>query len=676
MTDTPSQTPTQNANDYTGKDIEVLEGLEPVRKRPDMYINDTGEAGFQHCALEIIDNATDEALAGFCTSIDVIIQKNGGMTVTDNGRGIPVDIHPTKNISAATVIFTVLHAGGKFNNDKANSSYTVSGGLHGVGSSVVNALSVQLVLIIWRDGHEYRQAFKRGIPTGPLKCVGKSDRRGTSVSFLLDPEIFKPGEDGKPLAFNAESIKKNLAIRSYLNPGLQIRFMDLRTDERAEWKATNFSEILDMLSPPQSPPILPTITASIETETSNGPVSLMYALRVQNENKTAVETFANSIRTKDGGSHEAGLKAGILRAYNRYADVNGLKKCDLVSSDVMEGLVAAVAVRLNDPQFAGQTKGKLNNSYIRGVVESAIYQNLMQFFEEHPKEAKAVIARAERAASVRAATEKVREKVERKSLTSLGTLPGKLADCQNKDPETSELFIVEGDSAGGSAKDGRNRFNQAVLPLRGKIKNAIKASNGAMDSEEARNLIIALGCGSVSGKNFDISKLRYNKIIILTDADTDGEHIFTLAMTILYTETPELIRRGHIYIAQPPLYRVRKNKEDHYLRNDADLKKFFKNREKKGWLISRFKGLGEMNAEQLGDTTLDPAHRSLTRILFSDQIANYDDVLRLEPPFDEKGNPTPPEDPQTMDKNTFHTLMGRHSENRKTFIASNTSFSI
>lgn len=671
------------SDSYDGSNIEILEGLEAVRHRPGMYVGDSGPKGYQHCAFEIIDNGVDEALAGHCTRIDVTICADGSMIVRDDGRGVPVDLHPKRGIATATVVFTELHAGGKFNNGKANSSYKTSGGLHGVGASVVNALSEQLVVSICRDGRRYEQSFHRGVPDAPLADVGPSKPadRGTSVHFWLDHTIFKPEEDEdgnrseEQIEFNAKSICKSLAIRSYLNPGLTITFNDERTGETHHWNTERFSQILDTMAPQKSAPILPLLEQTIEESVDGGMVTVMYAMRVQNERPTIIESFANGIHTANGGTHETGLKAAILRSYKKYAEANNLTKETLTSEDVLEGLVAAVAVRMTDPQFTGQTKDKLNNSYIRSIVDRAVSSAIMTYFEEHPKEARAAIARAERAARARIVSEKARETVERKSILTVGTLPGKLADCQDKNPENCELFVVEGDSAGGSAKEGRNRKTQAILPLRGKVANAKSASSGAFSSEEAKNLIIALGCGSISGKNFDITKLRYHKLIILTDADVDGDHIMALVTTLLHCETPELIRNGHVYVGQPPLFRVRKGKEDRYIRDQRELDAFFADKDRKGWIINRFKGLGEMNAKQLGDTTLDPKTRKLTQILYSDQVDPSPDTLLLTPALDENGQPVA-EDIETMDENTFNALMGPSADNRKAFISANTTFKI
>ncbi len=671
------------SDSYSGSDIEILEGLEAVRHRPGMYVGDSGPKGYQHCAFEIIDNGVDEALAGHCTSIDVTICADGSMIVRDNGRGVPVDIHPKRGVATATVVFTELHAGGKFNNGKANSSYKTSGGLHGVGASVVNALSEKLVLTVCRDGRRYEQTFHRGVPDAVLADIGPAAvaDRGTTVHFWLDHTIFKPEEDedgNRPdtrIEFDAKSICKSLAIRSYLNPALKITFLDERTGETHTWKTERFSEILDTMSPQKSAPIVPLLEQTIEESVGENMVTVMYAMRVQNERPTVIESFANGIYTANGGTHETGLKTAVMRAYKRYAEANNLTKETLTSEDVLEGLVAAVAVRMTDPQFTGQTKDKLNNSYIRTIVDRAVTAAILTYFEEHPKEARAAIARAERAARARIVSEKARETVERKSILSVGTLPGKLADCQDKTPENCELFVVEGDSAGGSAKEGRNRKTQAILPLRGKVANAKASKGGAFTSEEAKNLIIALGCGSVSGKNFDISKLRYHKLIILTDADVDGAHIMTLVTTLIHCEAPELIRNGHVYVGQPPLFRVRKGKEDRYIRDQRELDAFFADKDRKGWVINRFKGLGEMNAAQLGDTTLDPRTRSLTQILYSDQVEPDPNMLRLIP-VSGQGDGSEEEDVMTMDENTFDALMGPSADSRKAFIAANTTFKI
>lgn len=610
---------------YDGSQIKVLEGLEAVRKRPGMYIGDTGVKGYNHCLFEIIDNSVDEHMGGFCNRIDVTLHSDGSASVKDNGRGIPVDIHPTQKISTATVVMTILHAGGKFENESGQSAYKTSGGLHGVGASVVNALSSKFLMTIERDGGRYQQTFiDGGKPEAVLKQIGETtgnDVHGTTIRFWLDRLIFKIEEDEPAPEFDHEGIGKSLSTRAHLNPGLCITLEDETTGTTQEWKAEHFAEILDVVSDNRSVPVLKALSANEKVSTKNGEVAVMVAFRVHGERTSTIMSFANNIITRQGGTHEAGFRTALLKAYNKYADDNKLSKEAFIADDVREGLVAAISVRLTEPRFSGQTKESLANTECSGAVNSVTYQLLMRYFEENPKEAKSAIARAERAAKSRAAAEKARDLVERKNPLSIGSLPGKLADCQEEDPTKCELYIVEGDSAGGSAKQGRDRKFQAILPLKGKPLNVLRLKDVAkgLNSEEISNIVQVLGCGA--GPSFDIKRLRYYKIIIMADADVDGSHIMTLLLTLIHSYMPGLITNGHVYAAMPPLYRVRKGKGDPiWIKSDADLESFFASRGgQDGWDVQRFKGLGEMNPEQLWETTMDPAVRSLTQIHYTEK---------------------------------------------------------
>ena len=614
---------------YNGSQIKVLRGLEAVRLRPGMYIGDVGVKGYHHCLWEIVDNAVDEHMGGHCSRIEIRLHEDGSASVKDNGRGIPVDIHAEEGVSAATVVMTVLHAGGKFENETGESAYKTTGGLHGVGASVVNALSTRFEMSIERDGGLWSQVFvDGGTPQEALKRVKSSSQHGTMIRFHLDRGIFKEEENEPIPAFDAQIIVKSLSTRAHLNPGLQIVFVDENTNVEKEWLASSFAQILDVVSDLRSEPVLPTQCATEKVETKNGVVDVMLAFRVHTERAATILSFANNIITPQGGTHEAGFRTAILRAYNKYAEDNKLTKEAFVAEDVREGLVAAVSVRLIEPRFAGQTKDKLANTECSGAVQSVAYQLLGKFFEENPRIAKNAIARADRAARARAAADKARDLVERKNPLSIGSLPGKLADCQEEDPALCELYIVEGDSAGGSAKQGRERKNQAILPLKGKPLNVWRIDDVAkgLKSEEIQNIVQVLGCGA--GPSFDVNKLRYHKIFLMTDADVDGAHITTLLLTVFHAYMPGLIENGHIYVAMPPLYRVRKGKGDpHWIHDDNALQAFFAGHGgQEGWDVQRFKGLGEMNPEQLWDTTMNPDTRSVMQITYSDSTnARADD---------------------------------------------------
>lgn len=641
----------QQENIYDGSQIKILRGLEAVRKRPGMYIGDTGVRGLHHCIWEIVDNAVDEYMAGHGSMIAVTMHQDGSVSVKDNGRGIPVDIHPEEGIPTATVVMTVLHAGGKFENESGESAYKTSGGLHGVGASVVNALSSSFVMRIARDGHVWRQTFSEGVPVSELICEGVSTKHGTHIHFWPDPTIFT-AEDGEPApAFNREIIEKSLSTRAALNPGLQVKFAEESSGFEISWAYDKFEAILDIVSDLRSVPVLPSLSSieKVAGKAGAGDVEVMVAMRVHTERASTIMSFANNIITPQGGAHEAGFRAALLRAFNRYGEENKLIKAALTADDVREGLVAAISVRLSDPRFSGQTKDKLANSECNGAVSTVTYQMLTKFFEENPAAARVAIARAERAAKARIAAEKERDFVERKNPLQVGTLPGKLADCQETDPGLCELYLVEGDSAGGSAKQGRDRRYQAILPLKGKPMNVWKndASKG-LNSEEIQNIIQVLGCGA--NTSFDIEKLRYHKIIFMTDADVDGAHITTLLLTMIHKYMPSLIAEGRVYIAMPPLYRVSRGKEvPHWIHDDAALELFFSksSHAREAYSIQRFKGLGEMNPEQLWDTTMNPDTRSLTQVAYSRNLDN-DDV--------------------------FETLMGHEVQPRREFIESSAAF--
>ena len=668
---------------YGAEQISILEDREAVRKRPGMYIGDTGKKGAHHCLWEIVDNSIDEHMGGHCDRIEVTLHTDGSASVKDNGRGVPVDIHPTAGISAATVVMTVLHAGGKFDNDGGESAYKTTGGLHGVGASVVNFLSSKFEMTIERDGGRFSQTFVNGgEQKAPLERTGNTrgdSVHGTTIHFWLDRGIFKEEEGEESPVLDKDVISKSLMTRAHLNPGLSIQFTNEATGEATEWKADTFGEILDVISDLRTPPVLKALSAVESIETKNGVVGVMVAFRVQRERQATSMSFANNIITPQGGAHDAGFRAAFLRAYNKYAEDNKLAKEPFTADDVREGLVAAISVRVTEPRFAGQTKDKLANTECSGAVSTVTYQLLTRYFEENPKEAKVAIARAELASRARAAADKAREQVERKNPLSVGTLPGKLADCQEADPTLCELYVVEGDSAGGSAKQGRDRKYQAILPLKGKPLNVQKLDDVAkgLKSEEIDNIVQVLGCGA--GPEFNITKLRYHKVIIMTDADVDGSHIMTLLLTLIHRYMPGLIAGGFVYVAMPPLYRVRKGKGDPiWIINDAALDAFFADRptdSRSDWSPQRFKGLGEMNPTELWETTMDPTTRSLIQIQYSDievieamaagdtSLPSTDDPV-LAAPADLAKDAHP-------DDGIFELLMGPEVPPRRAFIEKN-----
>ena len=546
---------------YSGSSIKVLKGLEAVRKRPGMYIGDTNINGLHHLIYEVVDNSIDEAMAGYCNEISITLTKEGSAIIKDNGRGIPVDIHPTENIPAATVVLTVLHAGGKFDQD----SYKVSGGLHGVGVSVVNALSKSLQMTIYKNGQIYRQNFAQGIPQDELTIIGECKENGTTIEFIPDGTIFEVTE------FQREILAKRFKELAYLNKQITIHFKD----ERDNFEETYHFEggLNQFVSDLNKKPLISTI---ISFEGLENDVEMQIALAYNDGFDEKVLSFVNNIRTIDGGTHESGFRMGLTRVITNYIEANANareKDSKITGEDIREGLVAIVSVKVIDPQFEGQTKGKLGSSFVRPIVQKLTFEKLTKFFEENPNEAKAIMQKALLAARGREAAKKARELTRKKETFSVGTLPGKLADCQSKDPSISEIYLVEGDSAGGSAKQGRDRVYQAILPLRGKILNVEKSRlDKILKSEEIKNLITALGCGI--GEDFDISKIRYNKIIIMTDADVDGSHIQTLLMTFFFRYLRGIIESGYLYIAQPPLYRFKKGKKEIYLKDEKALSEY------------------------------------------------------------------------------------------------------
>ncbi|WP_390628870.1 DNA topoisomerase (ATP-hydrolyzing) subunit B [Bacillus litorisediminis] len=620
---------------YDADQIQVLEGLEAVRKRPGMYIGSTSVKGLHHLVWEIVDNSIDEALAGYCSEINVIIEKDNSITVTDNGRGIPVGIHEKMGRPALEVIMTVLHAGGKF----GGGGYKVSGGLHGVGASVVNALSTMLEVTVHREGQVYYQQYHKGVPVEDVKVIGETDKTGTITHFKPDPEIFTETTE-----YDYETLLTRVRELAFLNRGIKINIEDKRTDKRKEFHYEGgIKSYVEHLNRTREVIHEEPIYMEGEKEGISIEISLQY-----NDGFTSnIYSFANNIHTYEGGTHESGFKTALTRVINDYARKNKLFKeqdDNLTGEDVREGLTAIVSIKHPDPQFEGQTKTKLGNSEVRAITDAIFSEGFEKFLLENPAVARKIVEKGLMASRARLAAKKARELTRRKSALEVSSLPGKLADCTSKDPSISELYVVEGDSAGGSAKQGRDRHFQAILPLRGKIINVEKARlDKILSNNEIRTIITALGTGI--GEDFDITKARYHKIVIMTDADVDGAHIRTLLLTFFYRYMRQIIEAGYIYIAQPPLYKVEIGKRVEYVYNDRQLDQLLSQLpENTKPEIQRYKGLGEMNPEQLWETTMDPANRTLLQVSLEDAIE-----------ADE----------------TFEILMGDRVEPRRQFIEEN-----
>jgi len=628
--------------EYGADQIQILEGLEAVRKRPGMYIGSTSARGLHHLVYEIVDNAVDEALAGYCQNIQVTINQDNSITVMDDGRGIPVGVQKKAGIPAVEVVFTILHAGGKF----GGGGYKVSGGLHGVGASVVNALSTWLEVRVYQDGKIYQQRYERGKVMYPLKVVGTcpADQHGTEVHFLPDPEIFEE------TVYDFEILRIRLQETAFLTKGLRILLKDDREEKREKvfHYEGGIQEFVTYLNKGK----VPLYSDVIYCEGTKDGVFVEVAMQHNDSYTESIYSFVNNVNTPEGGTHLAGLKNALTKTINDYARKNKLLKDsepNLSGEDIREGLTCIISVKIEDPQFEGQTKQKLGTSEARGAVDGVVSEQLTYFLEQNPTAAKTICEKSVLAQRARAAARKARDLTRRKTALEGMALPGKLADCSNKDPEKCEIFIVEGDSAGGSAKTARSRDTQAILPLRGKILNVEKARlDKIYANAEIKAMITAFGTGI--HEDFDISKLRYHKIIIMTDADVDGAHISTLMLTFLYRFMPELIRQGHVYLAQPPLYKLEKNKKIWYAYSDEELNQILKevgrdNNNK----IQRYKGLGEMDAEQLWETTMDPERRILLRVNMNDDVASELDL-------------------------TFTTLMGDQVEPRREFIEANAKY--
>ncbi len=605
---------------YNAGSIQVLEGLEPVRKRPGMYIGSTGTKGLHHCVMEVMDNSIDEVLAGRADTVKVVIYKDGSISIEDNGSGIPVEVHPKTGKSTLETVLTVLHAGGKFNND----AYKVSGGLHGVGVSCVNALSEWLIATVKRSGHIYEQHFARGKAQGDIQVVGDTKESGTTIQFMPDSEIFDTTE------FSKEVLVTKFREVAFLNKGVRITLIDEREEEpqeevfHYEGGIKSFVEYINRSKNAISDDI-------IYFDKSMEDCELEIAMQYTDGYSENVLTFANNIHTTEGGYHLTGFRNALTRALNDYgrkANIIKEKEDNLSGDDAREGLTAIVSVKLKEPQFEGQTKSKLGNSEVQGIVNTTCYQELLDYFELHPQEAKKIIEKAISAQRAREAARKARDLSRgKRSVLDNTTLPGKLADCQSNDNTETEIFIVEGDSAGGSAKQGRDRKFQAILPLRGKILNVEKARlDRILAYEEIKAMITAFGTGIDT--EFNIEKLRYGKIIIMTDADVDGAHIRTLLLTFFFRHMRELVDDGHIYIAQPPLYMVSKNRKEYYVYDDDELEALLKEIGRDNYTIQRYKGLGEMNPEQLWETTMDPEHRILLRVNVDDAV-NADEIFSM-----------------------------------------------
>lgn len=608
-----------NQQQYNAEQIQVLEGLEPVRKRPGMYIGSTGPRGLHHLVYEIVDNSVDEALAGYCSTIGVTIQKDNSIVVEDDGRGMPVDKHPKLGIPAVEVIHTVLHAGGKF----GGGGYKVSGGLHGVGASVVNALSTHMEVEIRRNGKVYKQTYERGKTTSPLTEIGTSKHTGSKSTFWPDPEIFDDTE------FDYGTLEYRLREMAFLNKGIKITLKDEREGKERE-EVFHYEGGIREFVVHQNKNKEPLHKDIIYFEVQKKGMEVEIAMQYTDRYNELILSYANNINTTEGGTHMVGFKTALTRVMNDYARKNKfLKENDesLSGEDVREGLTAIISVKLTEPQFEGQTKTKLGNSEMRGFVETATNENLTAFLEENPAQARIILDKCLRAARAREAARKARELTRRKGVLDGTSLPGKLADCSEKDPSISEIFLVEGDSAGGTAINGRDRKRQAILPLRGKILNVEKARlDKILNSDEIKNMITAFGCGI--GDDFNLEKLRYHKIIIMTDADVDGAHIRTLLLTFFYRYMTPLIEGGYVYAAQPPLFQVKKGKEVHYTYSDAEQEKLLASlADKPGKAeIQRYKGLGEMDEDQLWETTMNFETRTLIQITLDD-VAAADEIF-------------------------------------------------
>ena len=652
ITETNRETATDHA--YGGAQIQVLEGLEAVRKRPGMYIGSTGPSGLHHLVYEIVDNAIDEALAGYCTHIEVTIKPGNIIEVSDNGRGIPVDIQPKLGIPAVTVVYTVLHAGGKFGGE--DSGYKVAGGLHGVGASVVNALSEWLIVRVRRDGAEYEQSFKRGKPDGDLKKIGAAAPTGTTVTFKPDPEMFQ-----ETTLYRYETLLKRLREEAFLNAGVRITLTDERPEsDRPQEEKSEENELRTetmcyeggirsfvsyLCERRDLTPLTPQVMyMKGEGQGAVAEVALQYYDNSYNE---LLLSFANNVHTPEGGTHEEGFKLALTRVLNEYGRAKGILKDkdeNLSGPDAREGIIAIISVKLQEAQFEGQTKAKLGNTFIKGLVSNVVYKALTEYFEENPAVAKAILEKATQAARARAAAKKARELVRRKSALESNRMPGKLADCHEKDPSKTELFIVEGDSAGGSAKMGRDSNIQAILPLWGKMLNVEKArADRIYGNDKLMPVVTALGTGI--GDEFDISKVRYHKIFIMADADVDGSHICTLMLTFFFRYMRPLIDNGYVYVAQPPLFKLQKGQTVKYAYNDDEMK--ILSAEMPGAKVNRYKGLGEMNPDQLWETTMNPDNRVIVQIKI--------------------------EDAERADE-AFSILMGEQVEPRRQFIEKNAKY--
>lgn len=633
-------------NQYSAESIQVLEGLEAVRKRPSMYIGDIGSRGLHHLVYEVVDNSIDEALAGYCDQIKVIINPDNSITVIDNGRGIPTGMHEKEKRSALEVVLTVLHAGGKFSKD----SYKVSGGLHGVGLSCVNALSDKLIATIYREGKIFRQEFSRGVPQAPLEIIGDSDLTGTEIYFVPDKEIFSLGTE-----YSYDILSARLRELAFLNKGVRLTIEDHRenaeedayTEEMEEENVVRrgfrkdefFSEtgLLDFVKFLDKTRV-PLTETPIYLETNKNSISIEIAMQYNTGFSENIHSYVNNINTIEGGTHLTGFRRGLTSTLKNYADKSGMLsklKFDIDPADFREGLTAIISVKVNEPQFEGQTKTKLGNSEVMAAVSQSVSSALDNYLEENPKDARTIVEKVIMAATARHAARKARELVQRKTVMSGAGLPGKLADCSNRDPEKSEIFLVEGDSAGGTAKSGRDRSFQAILPLRGKILNVEKAQeHRVFENEEIRNIYTAFGVTrgtEEDSKALNMSKLRYHRVIIMTDADVDGSHIDTLLLTFFFRHMPDLIQNGHVYIASPPLYLIKRGKEERYCWTEeqrrAAVEELGKGKES-AVTIQRYKGLGEMDASQLWDTTMNPENRILRQITI-DNAAEADRIFSM-----------------------------------------------